>query len=78
MTDASMKSDPLYSTSERSTIMLVISAGYFLHDVVTCFRNYRDWGFEYLLHASGCFLLYTYISRPYIPFLFVCILRAWR
>ena len=38
--------------------MLVISAGYFLHDAVTCIRNYEDWGFAYLVHAVSCCMLY--------------------
>ena len=40
--------------------MLVISAGYFLHDAVTCIRNYEDWGFAYLVHAISCCTLYRY------------------
>lgn len=46
------------STSGASYTMLVISAGYFLHDAVTCIRNYEDWGFAYLVHAISCCVLY--------------------
>ena len=49
---------PTRSTSGASYTMLVISAGYFLHDAVTCIRNYEDWGFAYLVHAISCCTLY--------------------
>ena len=45
--------------------MLVISAGYFLHDAVTCIRNYEDWGFAYLVHAISCCTLYRCGPKTY-------------
>jgi len=52
------------STTGASYTMLVISAGYFLHDAVTCIRNYEDWGFAYLVHAISCCTLYRCCPNP--------------
>jgi len=58
--DPSMQKDRLHSSNPRSDFMLIFSAGYFLHDAVTCIRNFEDWGPAYLLHAVSCCTLYSY------------------
>lgn len=58
--DPTMIKDRLYSTTPKSTTMLAVASGYFVHDLVVCALQLQTWGPAYLFHALFCSLLYCY------------------
>lgn len=58
--DPHMGLSKLYARTVTSQAMLLLSGGYFLHDLYSCVTRFRDWGSAYLLHSLVCCTLYSY------------------
>ncbi|MEW5299597.1 MAG: hypothetical protein WDW36_002596 [Sanguina aurantia] len=52
--------NPVYAITNLSTIMLTLSGGYFLHDLVFCIIRFELEGPFYTMHALFCCIAYTY------------------
>lgn len=50
--------DRLSDTTNLSTLILYISTGYFLFDMIICIRHFDREGVKYLVHACACFFSY--------------------
>lgn len=58
--DAAIRSDRLHATSDTSMLMMHISAGFFLQDLINCIFRFSTEGPLYLLHAACCSSMFLY------------------
>ena len=58
--DSSLQHDRIYGSSAASTLMVTVSAGYFMHDLIVCSLRLHIEGPTYLLHASCAFAVFSY------------------
>lgn len=56
--DKAIIQDKINNVTESSSIMLVISGGYFLHDLIVCIVSHE--GAAYVVHASVCLSAFLY------------------
>lgn len=56
--DSAVASDTIYGHTRASTLMCLISAGYFLYDLAVVLG--RREGTAFLVHAAACLFVYTY------------------
>lgn len=58
--DPQVHSDTIYGHTQLSVLMCVISAGYFLHDLVIVLLRLETEGVAMLVHACCCLFVYGY------------------
>lgn len=60
--------DPYYNQStiwardDFSTLVMAVSAGYFLYDTIECMIRIKHEGFDFLLHGIFCFIVFTNLA----------------
>lgn len=58
--DESMSKDMIHSSNEDSRRACGIAAGYFLYDLYICVTRFEENKLEFLIHAVGCLVAYSY------------------
>lgn len=58
--DPKMRSNRMHGVSLTAEVMMVVSSGFFLWDVVFCSFHVEEEGVLFLVHAVACFLTYSY------------------
>lgn len=58
--DPAVNHDTIYGHTRLSTLMCLISSGYFLYDLIVVLLRFDQEGAAFLVHASCCLFVYTY------------------
>lgn len=77
LTDKSMLRDPFHSVSPMSQFVLIISAGFFIWDLVVCLYRVRQEGPPFVLHGLLCSIFYNYVIRTGNFHLYGCAFLMW-
>lgn len=71
--DPAVNHDTIYGHTRMSTLMCLISSGYFLYDLVVVLLRFNQEGGAFLVHASCCLFVYTYaVYSFYLHFFGEC------
>jgi hypothetical protein len=75
--------DPFYNRNaiwardDFSTLVMAISAGYFLYDTLECMYRIKHEGWDFLLHGFFCLMVYSFLTHTgYLHFYGEC--ACWR
>ncbi|GBF91170.1 flagellar associated protein [Raphidocelis subcapitata] len=63
LTNAFFHSDRMFAADHFSSLVMAISAGYFLYDTVECIVRFEHEGPEFLLHGVFCFIVFTTLTH---------------
>lgn len=58
--DPAVNKDTIYGHTHLSTLMCLISSGYFLYDLIVVILRFDREGGAFLIHAACCLFVYTY------------------
>lgn len=69
----------IWARDDMSTLVMAISAGYFLYDTIECIVRLQHEGVDFLLHGVFCFLVFTNLTHTgYMHFYGGWELLGWR
>lgn len=77
ITDDAFKSDKLHYYNDASIRCLVITAGYFLYDIIICTFRFHENGAAFLVHATLCSFAYWYAATSHKIHYYGCGFLMW-